>query len=648
MKTAYKGMELDVFQAEAIDALDGGASVIVAAPTGSGKTLIAEYAVDKALASGTRLIYTAPIKALSNQKYRDLRAQHGDRIGIVTGDVSINPDAPILIMTTEIFRNEIFESPRKIASVEWAVFDEIHYMDDGERGTVWEESIIFAPDRIKFVCLSATIPNLMELAAWMRTVRPGPLKAVLETKRPVPLRHRLYVHGMGFVPFKKMNEAAAVCKRKGAGRKALNRDDGSIVDEVIAEGKTPILYFAFQRKRTEELANARRRTTLLSEDESARALSLFDGLCMEYEVSSGDPVAERMRRLVSAGVAYHHAGLLPTLKDIVERLFQAGLVKLLVATETFALGINMPAASVVFDTLEKFDGIRFSPLMTRDYFQMAGRAGRRGMDEVGYVYGQSEPRFFNPTRIRETVFGEVEPVKSRFNLGYSTILNLYSRIGDGIFKVARKSLAAFQDRSARGGARAAAFERIIAARLSVLGELGYLDGQVLLPRGAFAASAPGSEMQLTEMLFSGALEDLGPDYLNVALTAIVFEPRRGEEKDEVDTPESRRLEWAAESAVARVLRAEKRHGITERVKEPDFSLSKAVLMWSGGTGFEEIAAETSIDPGDLVRAFRMAIQLVRQLRSGRGVSPGLRETAEEALSRMNRGVVDAERQLKRG
>ncbi len=649
-KTNYKGFDLDPFQAEAIEAIENGSSVIVAAPTGSGKTLIAEYAVEKALASGTRLVYTAPIKALSNQKYRDFRAQYGDRIGIVTGEVSINPDAPVLIMTTEIFRNEIFDSPKRIASVEWAVFDEIHYMDDDERGTVWEESIIFAPERIRFVCLSATIPNLSELAAWMKTVRRGNIKAVSEDVRPVPLRHRLYVRSFGFVPFKKMDDAAGHCKRiRAKGGKSDGRNDGRLIGEVVAEGKIPILYFAFQRKKAEDLAFDSRISGLLSDGEREEVLALFDDLCVKYEVPAAGPLAQRVRRLVSYGVAYHHAGLLPTLKEIVERLFQSGLIKLLFTTETFALGVNMPAASVIFDTLDKFDGIRFSPLMTREYYQMAGRAGRRGMDEIGYVYAQTEPRFFNAEQIRGVVFGSMEPVKSRFNPGYSTILNLYSRIGDEIFAIAEKSFAAFQRKAKRGRAvRDDGFTKIIVSRLAVLGELGYLDGTELLPRGVFAAAAQGCEMQLTELLFSGVLEDLDADYLNVALTALIFEQRRDDDFGDLNTPEMRNLVREAEAAVNRVRRAEKKQGIFNRVKPPDFGLSLAAFYWSRGADFEDLTEVCSTDQGDLVRTFRMTIQLLRQLREGRGVSPGLRSTVDEAVSRMNRGVVDAERQLRRG
>jgi superfamily II RNA helicase len=651
MTTEAGGFRLDPFQTEAIRSIEEGTSVIVAAPTGAGKTLIAEYAVRQALARGDRLIYTAPIKALSNQKFRDFRRAHGDRVGIVTGDVSLNPDAPILIMTTEIFRNEIFECPERIESVRWVVFDEVHYMDDDERGTVWEESIIFAPRSIRLLCLSATVPNLGELAAWIENVRGQPVNTVSESVRPVPLRHRLFVRSLGFVPFERLNAVAQKVRRRRRRRRNEGPNLDVLLKQIVREGRLPALYFAFQRRICEELAWEKRKMGLLSGRERNEVLRLFDELCETYEVNPRNPLAERMRTLVSSGVAFHHAGLLPTFKEIVEQLFTAGMIKLLFTTETFALGINMPAASVIFDSLDRFDGVKFVPLTTREYYQMAGRAGRRGMDEEGFVFGQVAPRFLKPTEISGTVFGRVEPVVSRFNLGYATLLNLSSRLGEAVFEVGDKSLAAYQERGKgrrkKKGPRGR-FEGHIRRRIAVLRELGYMREMELLPRGRFAASAPGKEMQLTELLFSGLLEDLDPDLLNVALTAVVFEARGGDEYGDLGIPERRELEDRAGRIVRRVADAERHAGIDLPVKLPDFGLSLAAYRWSRGAAFEDLKSACSTDSGDLVRAFRMAIQLLRQIRGSSAVSPGLRENVAEAIRRFNRGEVDAERQLRRG
>jgi len=643
----FHGFTLDPFQEKAIRAVREGRSVFVAAPTGAGKTLIAEYAVERAVEEGSRLVYTAPIKALSNQKFRDFRARFGASVGIVTGDVSINPEAPLIVMTTEIFRNAIFESPERLADVRWVVFDEIHYMDDSDRGTVWEESIIFAPPTIRFICLSATIPNVAELTAWMGKVRGEKVVAVKESERPVPLRHSLFVRNLGFVPFKKLDAVAKRCRRdaRGLARRGKKWSIDYLLDHLCDEGQLPALYFAFKRKTCEKLAWENRGRMLLSEEQRREILEHFDAIGREFEVNPESPAVQRLRSLISTGVAYHHAGLLPTFKEIVERLFTLGYIRLLFTTETFSLGINMPAAAVVFDTLDKFNGINFSPLMTREYFQMAGRAGRRGMDDEGFVYGQTDPRFFDAQGIRDTIFGSMEPVVSRFNLGYSTILNLYERLGEGIFKTAEKSFAAFQRKGGKKKGHSGDFARVIRARLAVLRELGYIRGRELLPRGRFAAVSVGFEIHLTELAFSGILEDLDPEHLVVALTALVFEPRGRAVFAALDTPAREGLQSAVEGAMARVRAVEKKAGVTDRVKPPDFSLSRGAWLWCQGADLAKLAEAASTDPGDLVRSFRMTIQLLRQLRFSPSITENLAARAAEAIALVNRGEVDAERQL---
>jgi superfamily II RNA helicase len=252
----YKGVVLDPFQEEAVRAVDAEESVIVAAPTGAGKTLVAEYAIERCLASGARAIYTAPIKALSNQKFRDFSAQYGDRIGIKTGDVTLNPDAQIILMTTEIFRNTIFESPEAFHDVRYAVFDEIHYLDDIERGTVWEESIIFAPEHIRFVCLSATVPNLEPLAQWIRAIRPSvPLRVIIERNRPVPLDHALFVPGLGIKRLAdlrkhELGDIRGYFQRLDPDLNP-NRARRALIDHLVEADRLPVLWFAFNRRECE-------------------------------------------------------------------------------------------------------------------------------------------------------------------------------------------------------------------------------------------------------------------------------------------------------------------------------------------------------------------------------------------------------------
>jgi superfamily II RNA helicase len=296
----------------------------------------------------------------------------------------MNPEAQLLIMTTEIFRNLILENSPRLENVYYVVFDEIHYLDDPERGTVWEESIILAPKHIRFMCLSATVPNIVELARWMENVRGSQIEIIEETHRPVPLKHFLYSPKFKVMDLKHV--ARLYCKNPQR-RKAFARQKPSsrnIVHFVQDSGHVPIMYFCFNRNSCERNAHIHAFDSMLSNSDIQRVKDMVDELVAQYHLASYDRL-NPMRQLWESGVAYHHAGILPAAKEIVERLFSAGLIKLLFCTETFALGVNMPASTVIFDTLEKFDGVEFNYLMTRHYNQMAGRAGRRGMDEVGYV-----------------------------------------------------------------------------------------------------------------------------------------------------------------------------------------------------------------------------------------------------------------------
>ncbi|MCC7495446.1 MAG: DEAD/DEAH box helicase [Fimbriimonadaceae bacterium] len=453
----YREIELDAFQVAAIEAIERHDTVIVAAPTGAGKTVIAEYAIERYLATGRRIIYTAPVKALSNQKFRDFSAAWVDQIGIVTGDVSINPTAPVLIMTTEIFRNTVFDDPARLHDVEYVILDEIHYINDIQRGTVWEESLIFAPPHIGFICLSATIPNLDEFADWIREIRPQLNTAVVvEQHRPVPLEHHLWVPGAGEATLKdvrRLSDSAASKGRRlrpheakrvlGAGQRDPS-GTGDIVAHLEHLNRLPCLYFCFSRAACEQNARRYAEHELLSEAEQARMLELFDTLSQQFGLAE-DAAAARLRPLVGQGTAFHHAGMLPMLKEVVERLFATGLLKLLFTTETFAVGVNMPAATVVFESLEKYDGVDTRYLLTREYQQMAGRAGRRGIDEVGYIYARIDPAQAVPEEIERIVTGAVEPTESQFNLSYASILSLWQRYGENVFSVVEMSFANFQN-----------------------------------------------------------------------------------------------------------------------------------------------------------------------------------------------------------
>jgi len=332
----YKQYELDRFQEEAINSIEQDHSVIVAAPTGAGKTLIAEYVVEKHIEAGRQIIYTAPIKALSNQKYRDFSRDYGDKVGIITGDVVINADAPTLIMTTEIFRNTIFDNPDRLKDVPYVIFDEIHYIDDIQRGTVWEESIIFAPQHVNFLCLSATISNLKEFADWMRSVRRNRIDVVSETERPVPLEHELYLqgYGLGWLDELKEIKDVLVAREQALVTRGLERANhapslrlmqpvatgveelagADLIEHIQLSDQLPCLYFSLSRRSCEEKALENTDRDFLDAEEREVILEEYDRLCERYGIQD-DRGAEQLRALVERGVGYHHAGMLPTLKE---------------------------------------------------------------------------------------------------------------------------------------------------------------------------------------------------------------------------------------------------------------------------------------------------------------------------------------------
>jgi len=646
----YSGFTLDPFQEQAIAAIDRGHSVIVAAPTGAGKTLIAEYAIDLAMQRGRQIVYTAPIKALSNQKFRDFSAKYPDRIGILTGDVSINYNAPGLIMTTEIFRNTLLEDPDRLANVEFAIFDEFHYIHDIERGTVWEESIVFAPERISFVCLSATMPNIAELAAWMREVRSAPVEVVVEESRPVPLEHALWADGYGLQTLASLERLMQDMAHGRRPERKPHLGSEALLDLLVASGRLPVLYFCFNRRLCEQRAEANARRALLSPDEAARVAAQFDELCLRFDVAR-EASAVLMGGLVRRGVAFHHAGILPTLKEVVERLFTSGLIKMLFTTETFALGVNMPAQSVVLDSIEKFHGTHFGYLRAREYQQMAGRAGRRGMDTRGYVYARIDTDEVTLDGVRRVVAGRPERIESQFNLSYATILSLYGRWGGRLFDACERSFAAYQSRlrqrGHKGGALAPSLRKQVERRLKVLQTLGYLGKRGITAKGQFALRFAGYELQTTELFFAGLFNELNPHGINVLANAMVHEARKGEHEGRVPRQLFSHVRRRAHRIVRNLHNLERRLDVADPVRKLDFSLAAAVNAWSRGADFADLASHTIAAEGDIIRSLRMTIQILREMRRATD-DDVLRRRLREAEAAINRGPVDAERQLRAG
>ncbi len=388
----FQNFILDRFQEESIASVEKNNSVIVSAPTGSGKTLIADYIIDKDLKDVKRVIYTAPIKALSNQKFKDFTEQYGeDMIGLITGDVVINSSAQVLIMTAEIYRNMAIVDDPLLDSVSYCIMDEVHYISDEERGYIWEESIIFSPEHIRFLFLSATIPNSDEFARWVETIKHHKVDVVKHHIRSVPLERKFYDSDLGITTLEKIKAkkdldryAAGHSRTRGRGRqhKVPIPDFRWLISDLKKTGELPCIYFVFSRAKTQEYAEKlSKKQNFLNQDEQKRVISLageeFRKISKEIHALKS---VQKLRRCLPKGIAFHNAGMLPDIKSIVEKLFEEGLIKVLFATETFAVGINMPAKTVCFDNLRKYTGKGFRLLNSKEYFQISGRAGRRGID----------------------------------------------------------------------------------------------------------------------------------------------------------------------------------------------------------------------------------------------------------------------------
>lgn len=444
---------LDPFQDTAISCIDRDESVLVSAHTSAGKTVVAEYAIARSLRDKQRVIYTSPIKALSNQKYRELLAEFGD-VGLMTGDVTINPDAGCLVMTTEILRSMLYRGSEVMREVAWVIFDEVHYMRDKSRGVVWEETIILLPDKVHHVFLSATIPNAMQFAEWIVKTHNQPCHVVYTDFRPTPLQHYLFPaagNGIHLVvdekgTFREENFQKAMTSisnnmgddpaaaenahnaKKDQTYKGGNKDCKSdiykIVKMIYQKRYNPVIVFSFSKRDCESLALKMSKLDFNNDDERAALTKIFDNAISVLPDADRElPQIKNILPLLRRGIGIHHLGLLPILKEIIEILFQEGLLKVLFATETFSIGLNMPAKTVVFTSVRKWDGKGFRWVSGGEYIQMSGRAGRRGIDDRGIVIMMIDEKM-EPQVAKGMVKGQADRLDSAFHLGYNMILNL--------------------------------------------------------------------------------------------------------------------------------------------------------------------------------------------------------------------------------
>ena len=451
--------QLDDFQKAAVASIENNTSVLVAAHTSAGKTAVAEYVIAKCLANNQRVIYTSPIKALSNQKYRDLKTEFKS-VGLVTGDITIDENQSCLVMTTEILRNMLFRSNEVAKETAWIIFDEVHYLKDRERGVIWEETIILAPKNVRYCLLSATTPNASELAQWILKVKGLDCINVVYTDfRPTPLEYFAYKSGEKRIYLLKDRKGQFLSHNfekissgdDNIGKKKKNTNKGAEVINIVKMIKqkdwVPAIVFAFSKKEVEQLAKSiSQKMQMLNSSETATLVGLYNSTIGTLSQEDQKmPQVVSLLNIIKSGVGLHHGGMLPILKELVEILFQMGLLKVLVSTETFSMGVNMPAKCVVFSSVQKFDGEEFRVLSGSEFVQMSGRAGRRGKDKKGVVITMvDESTNMKQYGIMLNTESKHDPLISQFDVSYNMLLNSFLLEGFEPEHMIEKSFKQFQ------------------------------------------------------------------------------------------------------------------------------------------------------------------------------------------------------------
>lgn len=756
--------ELDDFQKEACEVIDNGESVVVCAPTGAGKTVIAQHAIHRALEQGCRIFYTTPLKALSNQKFYDFGEKYGyDKVGLLTGDTSINRGAQVVIMTTEVFRNMLYGTnfgavADNLKDVRYVVLDEVHYMNDEQRGTVWEESIIYCPTNIQIIALSATVANCDELTNWINTVH-SRTKLVNTDFRPVPLRFYYFDSSQPFkllpllTPEGKLNkkirpERPQWAKGKDKRKKTYVKQ---IIQNLADANMLPAIYFTFSRKKCDEQMEKCAGLGLNTKTEQEEIKAFIDEFIAENPHLYGNKHIEYLIQ----GVASHHAGLLPAWKNLVEKLFQKGLIKVVFATETLAAGINMPARSTVISATSKRTDSGHRMLTANEFLQMSGRAGRRGMDEVGYVtiVGTS---FQTPEEVAELVLSGSNPLESRFSPSYSMVLNLLQRftleeskelilksfgyyssdfrlkpilaqieqfdneINERNFvcpshlsddklleydklrflyvqnrqtykKILRQEkqkhrplspeVIEFGERNKADLHKLQSFacdlckhykkhsknieviKRIeskkkklqkeiekqkdiywnkFLAHRAVLQDYGYLQNDYPTEKGKTTSQIRAeNELFLAEIIFSGVLENLTPSQLAGVICAITTEELRIEIPYVPFSEPVRKTLNKIRNIKKKLAKAQANYDIDSPLNiNPYFS--SMIELWVEGAEWETVTEQIDIGEGDIVRAFKRVVDVLRQLTVIDNVSESVVFTAREAIDKIQRAPVDVD------
>lgn len=743
--------DLDPFQIEACHALENGKGVLVAAPTGAGKTIVGEFAVDLVINSGGKCFYTTPIKALSNQKFSELSEKYGEaKVGLLTGDTSINSEAQIVVMTTEVLRNMIYSNSSTINDLKYVVMDEVHYLADKFRGAVWEEILIHLSEAVQVISLSATVSNAEEFGEWLQTVR-GDTEVIVSEIRPVPLyQHVLFGNRLVdlFGENHKLNpeltrlerdsyrQVRGTWREKPKGPKSLTRSE--VIEKLDREGLLPAITFIFSRNNCDaavrqclaagiRLTNSQERSSIREVvAKNIKSLAEEDLVVLGYY-----EWADALER----GVAAHHAGLLPAFKVTVEELFQRGLVKAVFATETLALGINMPARTVVLEKLSKWNGEGHVAISPGEYTQLTGRAGRRGIDIEGnavILWGNE----LDSTSVGGLASTRTYPLKSSFKPTYNMSINLISQFGsdkartslesslaqfqadkavvglakqirknesarDSLFIEAKcdkgdfieysqlrgqiKKLESDSKRSKRKRAemdeeiasirkrmknhichscpdrenhsrfaeRALRLQReidglterinsrtnVIAKRFDrikiILDKFGYIDNDQITKPGKMLAKIYGeTDLLIAESIRADLFSNLSATDLVSVISSCIYESRN-DEAAKIPRGEIQTALSGISKIYGRIHSAETDLNL-EPMRAPDFGFCWASHKWASGNSLTSVLKGNDLTVGDFVRSMKQIIDLLRQLRVA---APHLQSVIDQALTKVDRGVI---------
>jgi superfamily II RNA helicase len=632
MAMKYKGLTLDKFQEDAINAIEENKSVVVSAPTGSGKTLIADYIINKNKNTEKRIIYTAPIKALSNQKYKDFSNEYGgDKVGLMTGDIVINPGAKFLIMTTEIYRNMVLTGDDSVRDVAYVVFDEVHYINDPERGSVWEESVIYSPPNVRFLCLSATIPNADEFADWIAAIKDHQVITVHSGTRVVPLKHMFYDFETGITDLKSLNKHLQEVKDmpgydsffqrragkygRGKGKhkapKIPDPDHVALIKE-LGPNRVPCLFFTFSRKDTQKKAKDLTRSNIYKSQPKLTSFVRKEMDNWPKEIVKL-PTTLLLREALAKGIGFHHAGLLPALKGIVETMFSKGWIKVLYTTETFAVGINMPAKTVCFNDLRKYDGRSFRALNTKEYFQIAGRAGRRGIDPEGLVVSLIYRRHFNYKEVKKLTFKDVLPIQSQFKLSVNTTINIIDQhTPEEIEFILRQSFYSFQKFGDKWND--VPTDRVLFRYNRIVKKLkkcGFLtEDNKLTDKGFFATKIFVNEIIISEIFATDLYLKMSDYQILLCLGSLCYEAKE-------KTTFKRRFMSKEYTGLKNIL-AENQLTKKEKLFENMHDVTALVHPLYHGKTFFDLLQNTNLQEGDLIRFFGQVLDRVNQIRKAGG------------------------------